>query len=259
MSRVYFHTEHEGDAEVSGSERAHMGLTCGNIAASLIPRWQYEIVLERCTPEMAAQLSRAREGQFTPDLEASFVGGHRDIFTYKGMPVDNFSLILNTVLAVGSDPLCLFARLHGQCEIHAYVEGPHRAWLADVIEQGLLDGLYREVLAPEITPGVRAQGEFPMGWRDVVALLRHGDDQPVVTSYSVCDQFPSPEVTTWQPANVEDEDTWEAWYELPDDERWRRGMEALRGLPQDQREISPATLRARFGHSLTLFDIFAQR
>ncbi|GAA4304598.1 hypothetical protein GCM10023178_11830 [Actinomadura luteofluorescens] len=33
------------------------------------------------------------------------------------------------------------ARLHAQCELHGYVEGPNRAWLADVIDQGPAAGV----------------------------------------------------------------------------------------------------------------------
>jgi len=58
----------------------------------------------------------------------------------------------------------------------------------------------------------------------VRALLLRADDSPVVTSYSVCDQFPSRYLVD-EPRYEEDSD---AWYELPFPVRWGRCMDALR-------------------------------
>jgi hypothetical protein len=110
------------------------------------------------------------------------------------------------------------ARLHGQCELHAYVEGANRAWLADIIERGR----ETDVLRPQ------------MKWEQVAEFLRSRDDCPVVTSYSVCDQFPNRHVAGWVAPMSKYEDTGEeyedtdAWYDLPEAERWQRAMDGLR-------------------------------
>src|SRR6202012_6079389 len=55
-----------------------------------------------------------------------------------------FDLVLNTVMAVGSMPVALAACLHGRCEQHAYVEPQDAQWLAEIIVEGLHDGVYRD-------------------------------------------------------------------------------------------------------------------
>jgi hypothetical protein len=42
------------------------------------------------------------------------------------------------------------ARLHGQCEVHGWVAGKNRAWLADIIETGRETAILRD----------------DMGWRE---------------------------------------------------------------------------------------------
>jgi hypothetical protein len=103
------------------------------------------------------------------------VGGRDKYFVIEGEKVDLFGSQLDTAIALGNDQLKFAARLHGQCEVHCYIEGQNREWLAGIIEQGLEQGIYRR----------------EQGWESVVSLLRNGCNSPVVLSYSVCDQFPS--------------------------------------------------------------------
>lgn len=52
---------------------------------------------------------------------------------------------LNTALCIGNDALKLFARLHGQCEVHCWFEGrDDKDWLTGVIQHGLMAGLMRQ-------------------------------------------------------------------------------------------------------------------
>jgi len=55
------------------------------------------------------------------------------------------------------------------------------------------------------------------------------DDSPVVMSYSVCESFPNSSTTTWKPPFDEEsgEDIHDAWYDLPDDEKWQMSVDAI--------------------------------
>lgn len=133
--------------------------------------------------------------------------------TLNGESFGLFDLQLNSALAIGGNALRLAARLHGQCEIHCYVEGPNRVWLAGMIEDALTKHIFRK----------------DHGWEGAITLLRKADDSPVVCSYSVCEQFPNSGVAEWSAPEDEDgEENHDAWYDLPHDERWNLAMEGLR-------------------------------
>jgi hypothetical protein len=135
-----------------------------------------------------------------------------------------------------TEPVQLAARLHAQCEIHAWVDGPNRAWLADIIDEGVETGIMR--------PHPDMDDIEKTGWQAVTTLLRRTDSEPVVTSYSVCEQFPNSYASTYLPPwpegvteewdaltekqQRERETLSDAWYDLPGGEQWRMGMEWLR-------------------------------
>lgn len=242
MSRIYFHTRDEGEAEVLGSERAHMGLLISDVSAAFIPTFADAVLPFVAEGHYLHNSARARSAYFEKDVRLALTHGGSDFLLYNGAPVDSFALQLNTVLAVGNDPLKLLAMIHGQCEIHAYVEGPERDWLAGLIEQGREAGLYRA----------------DTGWESVVELLRGSADAPVVMSYSVCDSFPNPGVADWSaPVDEDGEEDWDAWYELPAGDRWDLAMAGLRSRT-DIKSLAPDRLGNRFSQKLTLIDIFSQ-
>lgn len=232
MSAIYFHSEH-GDARIKGSERAYASLTSCDLALTvlrLIPRRFGD------APD-AAVLATVR-----PPIEARWavtslsVDGERFEFVLPdGSAHRVSSSLLNTAIAVGSRPVQLLARLHGQCEIHAWVDGKDRAWLAGVIDEGRRSGV------------LRARS----GWEEVAELLRSRDDGEVVTSFSGCDQFPSPHVIGWAPpaecregreGDEDDEPVGaDAFYGLDPSEQWRIGMEWLRAQ-RGARQITPENL-----------------
>jgi hypothetical protein len=136
MSRIYFTTQHEGTAELRGSERAWMGGLCSRLAAATVPddRDQLDPHLTSGSP-----LRRMINQPAFPRWVQTYLRGatsEAGFIDRDGTPLDSQSLVLNTALALGSDPVALMARLDGQCEIHCYVEGVWRSWLADLIEQG---------------------------------------------------------------------------------------------------------------------------
>lgn len=182
MSRIYFNTEHEGTRDVLGAERAHMGVMCSDVASAFLPHGLFDRAEQLMTADARHKLLDIKPQARQQVVGLYFRQDPTPMFQLDGEPLDNFQLQLNTVLATGNDPMCLFARLHGQCEIHAYVEGPNRRWLADVMSAGLEFGIFR-------------QGA---GWDGVIELLRQADDAPVVTSFSITDPFPCD--NTWDEA-----------------------------------------------------------
>jgi hypothetical protein len=155
------------------------------------------------------------------------------------------ALLANTAMRLGGDAVKLLVRLHMSCEIHAWVDGPNRAWLASVIDKGTDIGVLRE----------------GMGWDEVQKLLGERDDLPVVTSYSVCDGFPNRTAAGWAgPDGMSPEDAAEAWYDLPEKTRWAIGMARLRQLEEQNQgiylELRPDNWNLYYyGEDITIMDL----
>lgn len=257
MSRVYFHTPSE-TAELRGSERAWASSIVEDIATAIVtPRFgeQRDRMLElipqghylRATPVDSPAWEKSFQTAWRVELDLD----------WRGRKLDSWTFSLNTALVLGNEQVRFLARLHGQCEIHGWVEGLHRNWLAGVIERGRELGFYRA----------------DAGWESVIELLRRRDDEPVVMSYSVCDQFPNAYASDWMPAwpagkperwdalsedeQKEREARSEAWYDLDEAEQWERGVRWLRTQP-GMKEMEPADWSDfRFGHGLSAFDLIA--
>ncbi|MGW0578324.1 hypothetical protein ACWD25_20665 [Streptomyces sp. NPDC002920] len=254
MSRIYFHSPTR-DAELRGSERRWMSglvedLTIGILRLDDATR--FDRLLSLVGPGHYVARHADREGPGAPITTAYRLGFFHDdshttpLMQHRGRRIDTFSLTLNTAMLLGNEQVRLAGRLHGQCELHAWVEGPNRAWLADVMQAGVDSGIYRRRLPYRDGP----RGELKwsdQGWDDVVALLRERDDEPVVTSFSVTDQFPNP-----GPDGQYGDD----WHDLDAAEQWRIGMAWLRQAPGNL-ELGPDQESYRFEHNLTILDIFA--
>lgn len=248
MSRIYFHSPSR-ESEVRGSERALMGHYVGDLFLMALgvsdddyPPDRPHVLRNILSPTHYAAKETGR--QFANLLSVALrVGMDSEILMVDGKAVNVFSASLNTAIVIGSDPIILSARLHGQCEIHTYVEGANRGWLAGVIERGRKSGIFRS----------------DSGWESVIEHLRERNDEPVVTSYSVCEQFPNAGVSGWKPdkVNEEGEGDWDAYYDLPSEEQWRMGMEALRAKPF--MEMTPDNWRDYyFGDGETGFSLLAK-
>lgn len=149
---------------------------------------------------------RAYAGLVVSKLTEGFIGTSASPFGDNA----EFCLQLNTAIFVGNDAVRLLARLHGQCEIHGYIEGPNRGWYAGIIHDGLEAGVLRA----------------EMGWESVMLLLSVADDSPIVTDYSVTESFPSQSAASW--AGYE-EPREGAWYEdLTEAERWELAVKGVR-------------------------------
>lgn len=202
-----------------------------------------------------------------------------------GVELNSSNVDLNTALVAGSDVVRLAAKISGWCEAHTFVEGPDRAWMADIIDQGLKTGIYRRGLWYADGPDGPRDKWSDQGWGGVTALLRARDDEPVVLSYSVTDSFPNREIADWEPqpmpedwrpdwASDEGLDDWrrmddserahhwrdfaaDGWYDVPDAEKWDMAMAGLR-RDRPWARLAPDTLAEVYFHiPVTVYDVLA--
>lgn len=310
MSRVYWHAR-EREVELRGSERAWLAHVAQGPATAAwdldgassleraieivsmvpeVPDGEYNAnYLHTYMREAKAQDERNkaayagwRPGTSHPATDHEtihrFVDSLGVALRVRGVTLDvaghrlhSSNLDLNTALVAGSDPVRLAAKIHGWCEIHCWVEGPDREWLAGLIDEGLEAGIYRRGLWYSDVPDGPRDKWSSQGWEEVQALLREAADGPVVLSYSVCDQFPNPrthpawpgrEVESWDDYSDDEkaavEDWQERWYDNEDDgTRFDLGVSWLREQ-QPWAQLGPDTLASvSFGPRVTIYDLFA--
>lgn len=224
MSGVYFHSP-SGTATLRGSERAHLNLAVRDLGNAMLDAQHNADILRAALPagHYLRNVQDAQWANFFRIAQAEALP-----LVIDGTEVDVWDINLNTAIALGNDAVKLAARIHAQCEIHAWVDGPNRAWLAAIIQGGRASGFYRA----------------DAGWEAVIELLLSRDDEPVVLSYSVTDPFPnvhtSDRMPDW-PAGLperwdalteaqqeERERIAEEWYELDEATQWAACMPTLR-------------------------------
>lgn len=182
MSRFYFHTKTH-DVSIGGSERCHFKWLCTQLFDAWLGDSLHPSVLQRFR-KMLRPDHYASRAVYDRDCEQRLkIALHGDdpyVLEWNGHPINLSHLRWNTALALGSNPVKLAARLHAQCEIHAWVAGSNREWLACIIEEGLHSGIFRTPLR-----------QPPYEWIDVVTLLREDAQEAVITSSSYTAQFSS--------------------------------------------------------------------
>lgn len=246
MSKIYFHNMHREVVEVSGSERYYAGRLCSDLLLASLSinadRLPTDPLLLKCVDKRSAREVLAQHSlidmynTFTLFLRTGSMSFHYDDRELSS-DTTAFDASLNTALAIGSDPVKLIARLHGQCELHTYVEEHNRAWLARIIQQGIGMGVLRG----------------GMGWNFVEALLWQTEvfPGPVVASFSGTSSFPDVEMVELGAGEQE-----AAFYELPEPEQWRLCMGTLRTDPS--LELKPENWHDfRFTNGITGFDLRA--
>lgn len=242
MTRIYFHTR-ERAVGVSGVERVHFGNLINDIALAFLRPRQFDKTLQEIAPPWTRYTSG---GPFHQKFTTYWRTVHNEPLTLPdGRQVDPFTASLNTVLALGSLPLSLATRIHGQCELHGFVESHNVGWFRGLVETSLASGVFRS-------------GE---GWRDLVEMI---DRQwpslvpsPIVMSYSVCGSFPNPEIAGWLDGRDNDDRIYEEFGDLPDEQQWLLAMRGLRRRDKTYRlEMKPDNWTSyRFGDGMTAMEL----
>jgi hypothetical protein len=257
MSTVDFVSEH-GIAHLHGSEGHYLASLPARITLGLLDlgalraRETYAGILAPDSPLRG--LNGAAFGMFFATTWST--GGiGESAFEWRGHPLDSLQISLNTALALGGDPI-RFA-CHFSFAGYPWVDGPDRAWLADIIDKGVRAGVFR---GPN------------QGWDAVTELLRSRDDGPVVIGDSTGSrEFPTPYLGGWFPPELGNDyrrlteaqqEVWDeradAWYEVDPAERFRIAMGALRAHPDQGLQMRPETwTELFFGNGLTAFDLLA--
>jgi hypothetical protein len=151
-----------------------------------------------------------------------------------------FATVLNTVVSLGSDALTLAARLHGQCELHCYVEYEDFYWFADMLRKSI-----------PIFRAQHKQATNQLEWLEhEMRQIHRKKGLPVVFSYSVTNPWPNA-----LDCNVSDG----AWAKMDRDRRWSLGTEALRSHPEKRLRIGPDEWDGyQFDYGLSAFDLLAR-
>lgn len=300
MSRIYFHSP-SGTAELHGSERHWLDRVANGLAEAA---WNIT-TFERAAEVMAMAVDPA--DYLLKDLQA--VQAWRDDFEARRRLVRSLNLSLrvqgldllvaghrlrtanidlNTALVLGSDPVRLAAKISGWCEQHAWVDGPDRAWLADLIDEGLTAGIFRRGFWFADVPDGPKDKWSDQGWDAVQAHLRSSAVEPCVMSYSVTSGFPNSSIAGWEPPPMPDgwvpswanddrgraewesnyptpgekearylDDAHDLWYEIPAEEQWRLAMDGLR-TTRPWAQLTPDNLGTTTFHvGVTVYDLFA--
>ena len=241
MSSILFDTRDGRRARLFGSEYVYMTMLVGEILCAALP--MSSSITTNYIVEGHYLLNTMRKGGIgSPEWETSLraavhaLGDRSKLFSYKGKPVPTFALSCNTAMAIGNHVMAFIGKFAGAAAGHLLIEGHSKEWVAQIIRDGLGIGVLRS----------------RMGWDDVIALLEAGDPEPVVTHFSGTDSFPRYD---WQlrDKSVSQED----WGDLSEEERWDLSEEFLRET-KPHLILTDETLRLKFEHEMTIFDILNQ-
>lgn len=235
MSRIYFHAPHR-TAEVGGSERAYFGGMSRRIALGILDPQNYMRDREWLEPLMVGRTYTFRDDNWANDFKTWFGGMDHGGFQIGENIVGCSELALNTLIAMNSPQLSFVAHIHGLCESHVWCEAENARWLSDLIRRGRESELFRA----------------GQGWEDVMTLAQEvaeTGEGPIVTSYSVSDEFPNRSVA----GRLGDENE---WYTLSVDERWDLAVKGLREA-QWPFAMGPDRQGQRYLTGESVFDLLA--
>lgn len=199
-------------------------------------------------------------GWFKARVQGSMFAGMSP-FAFEGRPISPWALGLNEVLHHGSDALAFIAKVAATHELHCMIEGPQRRWAAEMLNQGIEEGLLRVFV-----PGTDRRTSH---WQELIHELLEDPWMPVVLSGSMTEPFPEPP-QGWRamaPADYPDDkaydkardERYERWTDLTDEQQFALGVAALRDEPASgdwNPPLSAENMRAvTFRHTLRYTDL----
>jgi hypothetical protein len=236
MSYISLSTrENETIAYGTGADRAHFSFLAERMFVGLFDmddphNW------EKIAPHVITDAYTDKRTALLNDIKGHFSA--RPALHIDGKPIDLFVAKLNTALSYGSDAMKLAARLHGQSELHCWVAGKNRVWLADIIENAPTTIFRVDV----------ATGESY--WKPIIESLRETDEGDAVFSYSVGSSFPLVEYDKKfldslsemddEDEEIEREAIYYSWAEKPYTERWDDTIDEFKEQTKTQMlELTP--------------------
>lgn len=250
MSYIEFRTWEDG-VRVAGMERAMFAIYC---------RDQLEVSLRGHFQELVSRRAKARYlfpgGHYVHGYECNAFERHALmalaaqpdlVVSYRDEKVSVWHLQLNTMLLLGNPVMQFMGRVHGQCEVHAYIERADFDAFRGLLFDGLNRGLLRKGMGWEKLDYALSRCAQPTGDLDNLET-----DSPLVMSYSVSESFPpSPPALS--------EELAEAWHEQPRAVRWRDALKRIRepelGLRLDFDHLDRPTGTFGFGAGRTGYDV----
>lgn len=273
MSRLYFHTPTD-EAELGGAEFHWLQYLAESVAesawdldrAGTIDRAQHLLSMVEESEDhsygenyLHVYLREAQaDPALIPRLQNALLTALRAsglTLTVHGVKLRTRDVTLNTAILTGSDPIVLATKLSGWGSRHAWIDGPHRAWVADLIEQGLRHGLFHPDMGWEapFRPGELGRG------KGVVPLLRAREDEPVVLSYSGDCSFPNLTIAGWTSRDDADDesedDLYDRWGTLTEEQQWALAFDGLKA-ERPWTQITPENFRTTtFAWPVTIYDL----
>jgi hypothetical protein len=254
----------DGEARISGREYAKLECLVRDLAWNQVEQ-HFDLSESRAPsalrdvvswPEHVLNTSGVGYQSFASTARLWMNTGSYPVHTPTAREVaTTFETRINTVAADPSDPIALAARFAGQAQVNGWIDGPDRAWLSDVIEQGmnqpypehLIGGRDDQVLRGPLFSDAPHRKSHYDGWAAAAEMLRADDKGIVVLDYSVTDGFPDPQWAGW-PTALDDPDerqeAWDAWADVTAEQRWDDSERGLRAATEQSpsRRITPANL-----------------
>lgn len=261
MSSIGFHSP-QGTVSIHGPERANAHILCSDLLVMALG-----IQHEQDTEHRRSSLRRLVPGLYQKETGSEWIhhsinflrdfelyirsDSRAGLIHYRG-GINAFHAALNTAIVAGSDPIRLLARIDAQCELHGYVEGKNRAWLAGIVEEGIAQNILRTAYDGS---AYKDSEDDWWGWQRLVQMLQEREDEPVVMSHSSGDHFPNLGILHEDGQSFSQK----KWYALSSDEQWEQAMTALRHMNESQHlEISPDALPSdKWGNGLSGYDLRA--
>lgn len=244
MSSLGFLTR-DAEARVSDRERQKLVGLLDDLAWRAIerdcdPREENGFSLLRQALTLPGWVAGHTGTEFTRMLQLVLHGSQGQVRTPTGMVGSVLDVHVATVITLYPDLVTLAVRLACQAEVNGWIDGPDRAWLADLIDKGR-QADYPPEVASTYTAGVPLFADEPSvnghydGWAGVAAMLRADDKQPVVLESSVTGGFPS---QIWAGQEGQDRGEFRAWWNnATPEQRWAA---SVRGLREETETASPA-------------------